>query len=324
MINNLIVGAGQLGSRHLQGMLKYSINPQSIFIIDPSLDSLNIAKNRAAEIENNHQVFYQQDWDNLPLVFDVVIIATNANVREEVLMQLLQNFKVKYLILEKVLFTDLSAYKRVSNILKHYSVKTWVNHPRRMFSSYQQLKELIGDSFNGTFSATGGNWGIGCNGLHLIDFFEYISGSYTESLDADWIDSKILESKRKGFIEFTGTLKGKLANGSVFQISSLKGESSDITITICNNESRYIIQESGISGIYQMKKYEEFKLNIFPFSMEYQSNLTTALVNDLLSLGDCKLPKYEEARRTHELFINALLKQYNLFTQTNNRILSIT
>ena len=38
-----IIGAGQLGSRHLQA-LKSSSNSLNIFIVDPSLESLNIAK----------------------------------------------------------------------------------------------------------------------------------------------------------------------------------------------------------------------------------------------------------------------------------------
>src|SRR5690554_3304897 len=102
MIKNLIIGAGQLGSRHLQGMLKYDNQLQSIYIIDPSKDALNISKERAYEIEHNHQLIFQQDWNDLPATFDVVIIATNSNVREKVITQLLNNYEVKHLILEKV------------------------------------------------------------------------------------------------------------------------------------------------------------------------------------------------------------------------------
>ena len=324
MIKNLIVGAGQLGSRHLQGMLRYNHNFQSIYVIDPSAESLSISKLRAAEIEHNHQLFFQQDWENLPAEFDVVIVATNANVREQVINQLLLHCKVKFLILEKVLFSDLTAYNRVSELLKSNSVKTWVNHPSRMFSSYRILKELIGKNFVGAFQVTGGDWGLGCNGLHFVDFFEYLSDSTAETIDADWIDAEFLESKRKGFVEFTGTIKGKLANGSVFQITSLKGEPSAGTITLFGGENRFIIQESGTPAIYQMKKTERFEQKIIPFKMEFQSTLTTSLLHDLLSSGSCSLPGYEEARRTHELFIKALLIPYNKMLKSDNQILPIT
>lgn len=324
MIKNLIVGAGQLGSRHLQGILKYNNAAQTIYVIDPSLEALNISKSRAAEIDHIHQLFFQQDWDNLPETFDVVIVATNADVREKVINQLLSHNKVKYLVLEKVLFTDLLAYQRVSKILKSNSVNTWVNHSRRMFNSYRELQGLIGGNFLGTFQVTGGNWGLGCNGLHFLDFFEYLSGSKIETIDADWVDFELLESKRKGFVEFTGTLKGKLANGSGFQVTSLKGEPSAGTIAIFDSENRFIIQESGTPAIYYMKKSDGFKQNIIPCTMEFQSSLTTKLLEDLLSSGSCNLPAYEEAKQTHELFIGALLQAYNSIQKTDTHILPIT
>lgn len=324
MKNIAIIGSGQLGSRHLQGLLRYNSDQLTVYIIDPSRESLDISIARANEIKHPHLLTFKDDWNNLPETFDVVIVATSANVREQVINQLLSQYKVDYLILEKVLFTDLMAYQRVSELLKSKSVKSWVNHPRRMFNSYRELKGLFGTNFIGTFQVTGGNWGLGCNGLHFIDFFEYLSGSKLETIDADWVDAEILESKRKGFVEFTGTLKGKLANGSVFYVTSLKVEPSAGTIAIFNSENRCIIQESGTPAIYQMKKSDGFKQNIIPFEMEFQSSLTTKILEELLSGGGCNLPTYEEAKQTHELFIKALLKPYNMLQNTVNHILPIT
>jgi len=320
----LLIGAGQLGSRHLQGVLRYNHVLLNIYVVDPSSDSLSISKSRAAEVEHNHEVIFQQDWENLPNEFEVVIVATNSNVREQVINQLLLRCDVKYLILEKVLFTNLDAYQRVSKLLSSNAVKTWVNHPRRMFSSYLELKKMLGDNFIGNFQVTGGNWGLGCNGLHFLDLFEYLTGSKTEILDSDWIDNELLESKRQGFVEFTGTIKGKLSNGSEFYISSLKGEPSAGTITIFDGGNRYVVQESGSSSIYQMKKSDGFKQNIFPFTMEFQSSLTTSILNNLLSSGTCNLPSFEEAKQTHEIFIKALLKTYQTIQRSNNSNLPLT
>ena len=49
-LNLAIIGAGQIGSRHLQG-IKKSINSFNIHIVDTNSNSLNIAKRRF-EIEN--------------------------------------------------------------------------------------------------------------------------------------------------------------------------------------------------------------------------------------------------------------------------------
>jgi len=326
MIINLIIGAGQLGSRHLQGMLKYDKQLQTIYVIDPSEDALNISKSRASEVKHNHQLIFQQDWNDLPNAFEVVIIATSSNVREKVITQLLKVYEVKYLILEKVLFNDLESYNKIHDLLKSNLVKTYVNHPRRMFQSYKELKKIIGNTFVGSFQVTGGDWGLGCNGLHFIDLFEFIAGSQVESIDADWIDNKLLESKRKGFAEFTGTLKGMLENGSTFQVTSLFGDPVSATITIFDAENRYIIQESGNPVIYSLFNANSFALQTSPFEVEYQSSLTTQLMDDLLNNSTCSLPTFEEAKRTHMLFIKALLKRYNKSAKAkdDNKILPIT
>ena len=49
MFKILLIGAGQLGSRHLQGLLKFQ-KKQFIYVLDRSEDSLTVAKKRAAEI----------------------------------------------------------------------------------------------------------------------------------------------------------------------------------------------------------------------------------------------------------------------------------
>ena len=104
MINSLIIGAGQLGSRHLQGLLKFE-KEQLIYVLDPSENSLNISKERAQEVENKHNLIFINDWDKLPTEFDLVIVATGANVRSKVVSKLLTDFKVKNLILEKILLS---------------------------------------------------------------------------------------------------------------------------------------------------------------------------------------------------------------------------
>jgi predicted dehydrogenase len=90
---NLIIGAGQLGSRHLQGLLKLNVE-QVIYVLDTSLDSLKISKAREEEIHHNNQIHYFSEWDLLPKDFDLVIIATSANVRAKVVKQLIESSSV--------------------------------------------------------------------------------------------------------------------------------------------------------------------------------------------------------------------------------------
>lgn len=318
----LIIGAGQLGSRHLQGTLKVLI-PIDVFVIDPSNESLAIAAQRATEVDHNHNIKYQTDWNNLPATFDIVIIATNSNIREKVINQLLENHRVRLLVLEKVLFPEIKAYIRVDELLNKHCIPTWVNHPRRMFDSYLDLKKNLTNSPK-VFQVTGGNWGLGCNGLHFIDLFSFLSSSKVCSIDTQWVDDDIQKSKRKGFIEFTGTVKGTLDDNSIFIVSSLQGEPSATTITIFDNSNRYIIQEGGTSGIYSFKKENNFKCDINKFEIEYQSSLSSKLVLQLLEKATCDLPTFKEACNSHIPFIEKLLYKYNSTTKITNQILPIT
>jgi len=324
MKTNLIIGAGQLGSRHLQGLLKFETHQQKIFVLDTSPDSLVTAKLRAGEIKHNHKIEFITDWNNLPKEFDLVIVATNADIREVVVTKLLNNYRMKFLILEKVLFQSIDSLQRAAGLINENQVKVWVNHPRRIFQSYIELKKQLFLGQPKNFHITGGNWGLGCNTLHFIDLFVFLSGSQVKSIHADWVDSTILKSKREGFVEFTGCITGELHDGSTFQISSLKGDISGVKIAIFENADRYIIQESGTPQIISMKKENQFKPEFYPFTMEFQSGLTTTIANDIFCDESCHLPTYSEAMHTHKIFIASLLQKYNTITGLNSKVLPIT
>ena len=104
MYNILIIGAGQLGSRHLQGAL-LSKNELNITVVDPSQESINVACERASEVKygNPHStVSYKIDIPNNEYI-DICIIATAAHVRAIVTKQLLLTNEVKQIVFEKVL-----------------------------------------------------------------------------------------------------------------------------------------------------------------------------------------------------------------------------
>jgi predicted dehydrogenase len=321
--NLILIGAGQLGSRHLQGLLKLK-GKNTIYVIDPSLDSLDIAKKRANEFVHQHIIHFKDNWKDLPDFFDLAIIATNANVREKVVMQLLCGYQIKNLILEKVLFQEIETFEKIATLLEKKNVRTWVNHARRSYKSYCNIKKQLNSEIPKVYQITGGNWGLGCNGLHFIDLILYLSGSKISTLDSEWIDKQIIENKRKGFIEFTGTIKGQLENGSSFFITSLKNESSAITITIFDSTSRYIIQEGGTPQTLILKGENNFQPESFPFIVEFQSNLTTQLVEDILLTGECNLPSFAEACEAHKPFIKCLLNNYKTITGIETKILPIT
>lgn len=319
----LVVGAGQLGSRHLQGLLKMPGRNQ-IYIVDPLKQSLDAARESTKEIEHRHETFFLKTLSELPISFDLAIVATNSLVREKVTSQLLLDFRITFLILEKVLFPDLEAYKKIGEQLKNSQTICWVNHPRRMFQHYKEIKNKFVANEPSVFYGFGGNWGLGCNGLHLLDIFSYLDGSKLQSISIDFLDDEIHASKREGFIEFTGTLLGKFSSGNTFQITSLKGDFTPLTVAILQSTRRHIVQEGGTSQVIQLEEYSDFKVDCQTFVPKYQSTLTTDLAAQLFDYANCDLPRFEEARLVHENFLSALLKKYNQITFRENSICPIT
>ena len=138
-----IIGAGQLGSRHLQGLTKIRQEIQ-ITVVDPNPTALETAKKRYHEILKNpfiQSVAYVDSLEEFDEPVELAIIATKADVRRNVTEELVSNSKVKYLILEKVVFQSVADFKAVMSLLKENSIKAWVNCSRRMFLIFRELKK---------------------------------------------------------------------------------------------------------------------------------------------------------------------------------------
>jgi predicted dehydrogenase len=208
----LIVGVGQIGSRHLQGILKYNLESLVIHVVEKSVEALQIAKERASEVDTRfHETYYHQNFDEILEPIFLCILATSANVRENLVFDLFSKFQIRYLILEKVLFQKLDSYSRVKELLKQKEVRAWVNHPRRMYDSYKDLKSVItGSKFHNSYQVAGVNWGLACNAVHFIDLITFLEGSNLSNIDTKQIDDIVFQSKRADYIEFTGTITGSL------------------------------------------------------------------------------------------------------------------
>lgn len=324
-MNCAIIGAGQLGSRHLQGLLSIKKLKLNIFVIDPSLESLVNAEARAKEIDYNHTLTFAVSLNEIPNQLEFVVIATNSLVRLAIIETLLENKTVNNLILEKVLFPSLNQYEVASDLIKKHNVKCWVNHPRRMYEDFQNLKHLFHHDKIYSFQLVGGSWGLACNGLHFIDLFEYLTDTRLTSLSNDFLDGIPIASKRKGYLEFEGTVTGKLNNKHSFIISSLKSQTLLApSISIMTEDLKIFIQECGTPKIYIFKDENNFKVEEIKFQVKFQSQLTGLLFTQIQTTGTCDLPTFEHASSTHKMFIESIINCWNVAMKTNQTLLPIT
>jgi predicted dehydrogenase len=302
-----LIGAGQLGSRHLQALAK-SDYPIEIDVVDPSEESLKIAKDRLLEISANINVTridYHTSLAPIHPKIDLCIIATTSDMRARVTNELLRSKSVRYVIFEKVLFQTLAEYGEIADLLENKKVYAWVNCPRRIYPIYKDLKKQFSPDARMFFTASGGEWGLACNAIHLIDLMAFLSENLEYTLRTDALDPHVRESKRKGFIELTGTLRGYFSDGSEIALHSTAGSSAPLLISIFTGNAEVIIDEE--NGIARMSLEENgWEWKDIKFSVPYQSDLTHKVVGEIFEKGNCGLTSFDESVKIHKPLLKAL------------------
>jgi hypothetical protein len=329
MNNILVIGAGQLGSRHLQGLAKSDL-ALNITVIEPSASNLEIAISRYKEIDswNNHRLNWYSSLPEVPpQLVDLAIIATNADVRAAITKQLTTFLEVRYIIFEKVAFQSELQFEEIIQLLKSKSIEGWVNCPRRFFPFYQCLKEYLKGKGPIKLDANGVDWGLACNAVHHIDLLAYLSSEYNYTVDVNQLQNKIYPSKRNNFIEFYGSFSGKSVSGNSFRLNceekKLENEKSSLSYLIVNAEEEILINEA--NGIAEFHSKNNNKMNrTEEVKMIFQSALTHYQVQQILETGASLLPGIEESFEIHRPLLRMLHDQYFKITGSKIEELPIT
>ena len=313
--NIVLVGAGQLGSRYLQGLAKFS-EPLSIFVIDVNRKSLEIARFRWLEGINDsklHVLNFKEDMLNLPKKIDLAIISTSSSVREKVISNLILETSVNYWLLEKVLAQNTNSLFGIEKLVGR---KAWVNTP---FRTLEWFKEIKKNSSKGVMhlKVNGSNWGIGCNTIHFLDFISWWTDESISHFDNSKLDEKWHPAKREGFWEINGCLVVYFSNGSTGTFYSDNENNSPFELRIQTISENWIIGwDTGVA-----KRDDGLEIN---GRVLFQSEMTPDLVKEILETGQCELPTLETSIKQHKPFLESLLEHWNISNSINSTLLPIT
>ncbi len=301
-----VVGAGQLGSRHLQALkgVKYSLD---IRVIDPSELSLQIAKERYESVPNGqqHQVSFSTSFDRADAV-DVAIVATNSDVRSKALGSLFDASNTKLLVLEKLLFNQRADYAEIERKLADTGAKAWVNCPMRVMPIYEQIRASITKTPI-SYRVTGSQFGLVTNAIHYIDHVAHLCGCTEFELDTSGLDRNPIPSKRPGFLELNGTLVARFADGSRCEINCYPTGTAPVVVEIFNEKNRYVVRESE-GKLWHSGESTNWTWLEQAAPIPYQSQITTEVIESLLSTGDCGLTPYATSSRIHLQLLDPLLE----------------
>jgi hypothetical protein len=149
---------------------------------------------------------------------------------------------------------------------------------------------------------------LGCNGIHFLDLFAFLTDNSELTLITNSLDSIIHESKRAGYIEFTGTLLGFNTGGHTITITSNNvANPSPLLYSITSANKHYTIQQGSILEVSEASSNTNWKWVKKVEEGLFQSMLTVRFVKDLLETGHCGLTVFEESAQIHKVFLTALM-----------------
>ena len=281
----LLIGCGNIGFRHLEGLLKSDLTLE-ITVIEKLNDRIESSKKKINELNfNKKKIFFYNNFLFNKKSFDLLICATTSNKRYELLKFLVKKFIFSRIILEKLAFQNSYDYKKALKLLNKNNISSWVNCPRREQKIYKEIKNDFKKNDKLSIQVFGNRWNLASNSIHFFDLFYFLKNddhffnSNTETL-------KKIPSKHKNFYELTGLLK----------IKSKK----DVILLNDQKVSRDIIVK-----IKCDKKKIEKKIKIFQ-----QSELTTILIKKIFSNQDINLPTLTEAYSPHKLLYFSFKKHF--------------
>ena len=312
----LLIGAGQLGSRYLQGLATYKI-PIEIFIVDPSQKSLRIAQNRWEEVvaENSqHKVHYLQVLKGLIDEFDLCFTTTTADVRLSVVDQVLSKSRVRFWILEKVLAQSVEQVDLLEDLLTR-AEGAWVNTARRSIYWHQLIQKHLPKGQAWSVSGNGGSWGMACNSIHFIDLVAWWTSEKLVSVDTSGL-KRWFSSKRDGFWEVGGKLNLFFSGNTKLELS-VDESNTPFSLILQNEQDSWRLEES-VGSFTNSKGFS------LPGKVELQRELTGPLVDQILKTGKCSLPSLSESAEMHRLLIDALLDHWNTSQHLKDFVLPIT
>ena len=151
---------------------------------------------------------------------------------------------IRTVLAEKVLFQSVAAYREAVLLAAAVQADVRAHVPLRSVPVLQRLRDVtLGKPF--TLTVEAGDRGLGCNGIHFLDLFQYLGGQPPVAVAAD-IDRPLQANRRDpALVEFTGTLTAGNAEGARLAIRFSPGHERLAVLNVETPDGRAIIDQAG-------------------------------------------------------------------------------
>ena len=233
--NILIIGFGNIGFRHFQSLYQSDRNLKITIIEKRITKSKKILKKFYNKKKNIKIVIHNSLNKVKEKFFFLSIIATSSKPRYLIFKNVLSKFKIKHIILEKVIFSNNYQFNTSLELSKKYLTKIWVNLPRREHQVTSYIKNKLNRKKKIFIEYCASNWGMASNLIHFMDFLNWVSKSKKIKVYQNKISKKLYKSKRKGFHEIRGEIVFKDEKENILKVSDKKNNKKKFLIKNLNN-----------------------------------------------------------------------------------------
>lgn len=301
----VVVGAGAIGQRHVQALAHLGPGDR-VVVVDPDADARATA-GRALRRSGGPGAAEAPRIEAVPSLLaspPIVIVATGADVRADVVAEVLACLRPKALVLEKVLFQRQGDYERTARALEATGTAAWVNHPRAMSPAWAQVGAVLAGVEGWEGVVWGRGWGLACNGLHFVE--RLLPPATAPAVVTSRLDPGSVPARRPHMREVTGRLD-LAAAGRHLTLVDRGGAPSPLDVHVEWEGGRLLVQERGSEAVvHHADAARGWRFDATVHATPLQSELTHLVVDDLARGRAPDLPTYADVAPHHEAFVRAI------------------
>lgn len=310
----LLVGCGQLGSRHLQAVATLP-QVREIEVIDPKPEAIALGRERLAEVADRQpslSVRWLQSLEEARNGGELCIMATQAEGRGRLVQQVAAQLGYQRFLVEKIVTQSVREYQELQAFCAQTGVSVWVNCKQRAEPIHKWMKtQLTQEDKPLTVSSVGGNHGLATGGIHLADLFAFLDGSSQIFSAGSAIDPVLHPSKRGSHLfDLSGTLLGYSETGSRFVLSYLPHGGAE-HLSVVTPRQKWIVDRQS-RWVFESRADTDWTWRPVPFTGNLLvSHMTRDLASNILASGRCELPSLDECFAAHRFILTELQPHFN-------------
>lgn len=315
-MNVVIVGFGAIGCRHAQALMSAE-GFQKICIVEPSEQIFNQGISKIGA-DPSRFIRVRAVDDLVCRDVQIAVVATSSEPRFRIMKHLIES-GIRYFLVEKIVFQSMAQFDDIIKLLEHHGAKAYCNFVNRYFNNYVELKNRIkASSSRVSMTVIGGDLGLGCNAIHYMDLFEYLTGNPIALCDSALTPCPAENRRGSIYKEFSGVIFAEDEQNNMLSICFDPSHTGSVNLELHINGDRSLLSEGcGTEYYFGGQTAEKKAFHIIP-----TSRLTHRILNDIM-FGSTLLPTVMTTKNTHSHLFKQITQALGL-SQTRNVMCPIT